>query len=251
MVYIFLFLIGLVFGSFASALSYRYVTNQNMKGRSKCPSCKKALGVLDLIPLFSFVLSGGKCRYCKKKIPIRYPLQELLMGLLFMLNHYLNGLSFISVILYILLFALIVISVTDLMAYYVPDQMILLFLVVGLLYSFAFGFPLIHMIIMPLLIGFIAFLLKYACLIFFKKHGLGMGDVKIFIISGLYLQVESISAFLLLSGLFGVLMSIIWRASGKKVKRFPFAPAIVVALLLCILFPDQTQIVNYFVLRMY
>ena len=251
MLYILIFLIGLIFGSFASALSYRYVTDQSMKGRSKCPFCKKSLGVLDLIPLVSFILSAGKCRHCKKKIPIRYPSQELIMGLLFMLNHYLNGLSVISVLLYVLLFALIVISITDLMAYYVPDQMILLFLVVGVLYAFAFGFPLIHIIIMPLLIGFIAFLLKYACLIFFKKHGLGMGDVKIFIISGLYLQVESISAFLLLSGLFGVLMSIIWRASGKKVKRFPFAPAIAAALVLCILFPNQTQIVNYFVLKMY
>ncbi len=78
---IFIFLLGLVLGSFVNALQYRIAESMTMGGRSLCPNCKHQLSALDLVPVFSWILLGGKCRYCKKPIAIQYPLVEILSGL--------------------------------------------------------------------------------------------------------------------------------------------------------------------------
>lgn len=81
-------LIGLCLGSFSSAIAYRiathtsWIVDRNLKSgsntpaRSACPSCHHQLSLLDLIPVFSWVFLGGKCRYCRTKISARYPLIE-------------------------------------------------------------------------------------------------------------------------------------------------------------------------------
>jgi len=77
------FVAGLIFGSFITALSYRLPRGQSMiKPRSSCPSCNTVLGVRDLVPVFSWIFSGGKCRYCGTLIGRRYLLIELLSGIL-------------------------------------------------------------------------------------------------------------------------------------------------------------------------
>ncbi len=98
LVAVFVFIIGLILGSFSSAISYRVQrgeswivssgsSQQDADGkkaaRSRCPTCHHVLGVLDLIPVFSWVFLGGKCRYCRTSIPARYPLAELVSGLIF------------------------------------------------------------------------------------------------------------------------------------------------------------------------
>lgn len=238
-------ILGLIMGSFATMLSYRYVKDLSIMGRSKCTSCGTKLKVHELIPVLSFILSRGRCRYCNNKIALRYPLQEVVMMLLFLLNHYINGFSGVGIVCYVIIFTLVVMSVTDLMCYAVPDQMILLFLVTGILYGIGRGFPLVHMIVMPALLGFIGFFLKYFCHIFFRKDGLGTADVKLFTLAGLYLNVENVSAFLLMAGLFGIILGLIWRKMGKRTKRFPFIPAIALSFLICVLFPTHTEIVRW------
>lgn len=81
----FLFFLGLIFGSFATMWTHRLATGEKgmIAGRSKCPSCEHHLGIIDLIPLFSWIFLGGKCRHCRAKIGWRYPLIELTMGLVF------------------------------------------------------------------------------------------------------------------------------------------------------------------------
>lgn len=70
--------IGLCFGSFASLLAYRLPRGLPWAAtRSQCPACGHALGVRDLIPLVSWAMSGGKCRYCKARVSVRYPLLEI------------------------------------------------------------------------------------------------------------------------------------------------------------------------------
>lgn len=85
--YISLFIFGLLFGSFSSVLISRWKNKENgiLMGRSACPHCKNTLGASELIPLFSFIFQGGKCKHCKTKIPWRYPILELSMGLVFVL----------------------------------------------------------------------------------------------------------------------------------------------------------------------
>ena len=79
-------LFGAILGSFLNALSFRFNTGRNifkaMNGRSRCMHCNHALGVLDLVPVLSFVFLGGKCRYCRSKISWQYPVVELVAALL-------------------------------------------------------------------------------------------------------------------------------------------------------------------------
>jgi prepilin signal peptidase PulO-like enzyme (type II secretory pathway) len=83
---IILFIIGIYFGSFFTLATYRLPKKEDITHKhSYCPNCNHRLGVLDLVPIFSFIFLGGNCRYCKKKIGSRYFLFELLTGIVFVL----------------------------------------------------------------------------------------------------------------------------------------------------------------------
>lgn len=102
------FCIGTLFGSFFTLATYRIPRKQDiMVKRSYCTSCKHELGFFDLFPILSYVFLGGKCRYCKEKISIRYPLFELANGIFFLLTYILFGMSwilFVTLAIYIALF---------------------------------------------------------------------------------------------------------------------------------------------------
>ena len=82
--YILIFILGAVFGSFLTLATYRIPLRQDiLYKRSYCPKCNHKLGFLDMIPILSYAFLRGKCRYCKSKISIRYPLIEIICGLSF------------------------------------------------------------------------------------------------------------------------------------------------------------------------
>lgn len=84
--YLLIFFMGTLFGSFLTLASYRIPLNQDITHkRSYCPNCNHRLEFLDLIPLWSYIFLGGKCRYCKKKISSRYFIIELLAGISFII----------------------------------------------------------------------------------------------------------------------------------------------------------------------
>ena len=105
------FVIGTLFGSFFTLATYRIPRKQDiMVKRSYCTNCKHNLGFFDLIPVLSYVFLGGKCRYCKGKISIRYPLFEVANGIFFLLTYCLFGLHwilFVTLGIYIALFLII------------------------------------------------------------------------------------------------------------------------------------------------
>lgn len=85
-IYILIFFIGIYFGSFFTLAVYRIPKGENITYKhSYCPNCNHKLGILDLIPVFSYIFLGGKCRYCKKPIRIRYFLLEIFTGIVFVL----------------------------------------------------------------------------------------------------------------------------------------------------------------------
>lgn len=84
--YTLIFIIGTVFGSFFTLAVYRIPLHQDITHeRSYCPNCNHRLEFLDMIPILSYLFLGGKCRYCKQKIRIRYLLLEILSGIVFLL----------------------------------------------------------------------------------------------------------------------------------------------------------------------
>ncbi|MFA4834327.1 MAG: prepilin peptidase, partial [Patescibacteria group bacterium] len=102
MIYIilgFVFLFGLVIGSFLNCLIWRLHKEEGMWNRSYCPLCQKQIAWYDNIPILSFILLGGKCRHCGKPISWQYPVVELIVGILFVLSFYLNLKTFTSALL--------------------------------------------------------------------------------------------------------------------------------------------------------
>ena len=84
--YLLFFVIGTVFGSFFTLAVYRIPLHQDITHkRSYCPNCNHRLSFWDMIPIFSYICLGGKCRYCKEKIRIRYLFLEILTGIVFLL----------------------------------------------------------------------------------------------------------------------------------------------------------------------
>ena len=85
-VYIYMFVIGALLGSFYTLAVYRIPLKQDiLYTRSYCPNCNHKLGFWDLIPIFSYIFLGAKCRYCKKKIRPRYLILELLSGSVYLI----------------------------------------------------------------------------------------------------------------------------------------------------------------------
>ena len=92
--YIIIFAMGITFGSFYTLAVYRIPKGQDITHtHSYCPNCNHKLGILDLIPVFSYIFLGAKCRYCKQKIRPRYFILETISGLFFVILAYLMKLS--------------------------------------------------------------------------------------------------------------------------------------------------------------
>lgn len=97
-IYILIFIIGTLFGSFFSLAVYRIPLKEDITHKhSFCPNCNHKLGFGDLIPIFSYIFLGGKCRYCKQKIKPRYILLETLSGLTFVLFAFSLNLNFYNI----------------------------------------------------------------------------------------------------------------------------------------------------------
>src|SRR3989344_1536255 len=126
-----IFILGLTVGSFLNVLIDRLPNDKSILGRSYCDHCKKTLSWKDLIPVVSFVILRGKCRYCHTRLSYQYPLVELLTGFLFILTYQFATLNFqfsifnFQLIYYLLIVScLIVVFFTDLKYGIIPDKII-------------------------------------------------------------------------------------------------------------------------------
>lgn len=90
-----MFIIGSLFGSFFSLATYRIPRRQDIVAtRSYCPNCKHRLNFFDLIPVISYIIRGGKCKYCSEKISLRYFLLEVTNGIIFVIMYLIFGYTF-------------------------------------------------------------------------------------------------------------------------------------------------------------
>lgn len=252
---LFVFLLGLVFGSFVTALTYRIVHGRSIaKGRSFCPKCKKQIAAYDNIPLISYLLLKGKCRSCGKKISIRYPLIELSTGITFVIVwlFYFNcgvGNAFVGSIcwwkaslgIYALLMSLFVsimlvaIFVIDLEEKIIPDNLVFVSsTILILLLLFGAHEYLLEFLLSGLLAGvFILFLHLIT-----KGKGMGLGDVKLAFMGGILIGWQLSILWLFLAFLTGACVGIILILLGRAKfgKHIPFGPFMVVTLLVSYIF---------------
>ncbi len=120
---IFSFTVGTLFGSFFTLAIYRLPRKQDITHtRSYCPNCKHRLGFFDCFPILSFVSTIGRCRYCNKKISIRYPLIELASGFVFLFIFMFFGISWRSLVLIACYVYLFLVIGTDIMEKNMTDE---------------------------------------------------------------------------------------------------------------------------------
>lgn len=221
-------LFGAIVGSFLNVCIHRLPKSESIvKPGSHCPKCKTQIRFYDNIPMISYFLLRGRCRYCKGSISIQYPLVEGITALcsLFLFIkfgpslNYLFYFSFIS--------ALIVITVIDLFHQIIPDAISLPGIGVGLLGSFIVPhITLLNSLKGMLLGGGGLFIVATIYQWLFKREGMGGGDVKLLAMIGAFLGWRAVLLTILLSSLIGSITGIAFIAlKGKDFKyAIPFGP---------------------------
>jgi len=253
--YLPLFFLGLVVGSFLNCVIYRLGTRDSfLKGRSFCPHCRHKLSWLDLIPVFSFLILRGKCRYCQKKISWQYPLVEIATGslLVLMVNQQLtiSTQPFLILRLCFLFLAscfLIVIFVYDFKHYIIPDKVIYPAIIITFLYQlsrvsgFRFWSLGFETLFYPLLSAFLASALFLIIFLVSRGRWLGFGDVKLVFFLGLLLGWPNISVALFLSFLIGAIIGTGLIALRKKTLKseVPFAPFLVMGTFIALFWGEK------------
>ncbi len=260
MIYAVLVVLGLCIGSFINALVWRIREQSRSKrnaknrklsitrGRSICPHCKHALSPLDLIPVVSWVLLRGKCRYCHKAIGWQYPLVELLTAFAFITSYIwwpqeFNTAGTANFIVWLVLLAgLIALLVYDIRWMLLPNRIVypLIVLAVAMVIVNALFFDggpaLVRDTVISVAVGGGIF---YGLFSLSDGRWIGGGDVKLGILLGLLLA-DPIEAFLMLFGasLLGTLLIIPGMALKKlsAKSKIPFGPFLIVAAILVQLF---------------
>jgi len=231
MLYILIFIIGLIFGSFAGLIIHRLHKKQKgiWFGRSKCPKCKHELGMIDLIPLVSYLISGFKCRYCKKRISAFYPLIELVMGGMFVLTAFLVGIYAINLLAFYLLvtFVFVALTIYDFLYKEIPDEIVLPAFFVSFLFL---GINGVHSFT-SLVVG-VSLPVVFFSILFFGSKGkwLGGGDIRIGALMGVLLGWPNILIGLFLGYLLGAMFSLTGLMTKKLTRKsqIPFAPFLLI-----------------------
>ncbi len=261
MFYSFLFIFGLAIGSFLNVLIDRLPNFEGISGRSHCDHCSHKLSYLDLIPVFSFLVLKGRCRYCKKKISPMYPIVEILTAVMFVVawvylpigeslsNPVQKGIEHLVRIAYLGIIAcLIVIIFTDLKYQIIPDSLQIAFFVFSL---FAIGkdvSPLffVNRVLAALLVMTPILLLHLLT----HGRGMGFGDVKLAFTIGFLLGIKSGLISLYLAFISGALVGLI-MILFKQVKlksKIAFGPFLALGTAMMLFYGEKVIV---FVNRIY
>lgn len=259
-----IFLLGLCIGSFLNCIIYRLETKQNfLKGWSFCPQCKRRLGFFDLIPVLSFIFLRGKCRYCSQKISLQYPLVELTTGILSLLIfnfqfspkdnfQFLAGqtifnqfsiFNFLNLFYYLIIaYFFIIVFVYDLKHYLIPTEIIYLAAVIIMLFDFQFLISKQFSVLNSYLASAAAAgLFFWLIVLLSKERWLGLGDVKLAVLMGLFLGFPKILLALFSAFIIGALIGLVLIFLGKKQLKSEicFGPFLITGAFLALFWGDK------------
>jgi len=197
-----------------------------------CPNCKKELGILELIPIFSYVFLKGKCSICKEKISLFYPFIELLTGINFALSYYLSGFSIDLLIMLILFSYFSIVIYSDFKYMIIPDEVTIVTVILTLILIIIKG------LYLNILVGFISFLSTYLFAkiisVILKKDAMGGGDIKLMFFVGLLLNYNALLAFFISS--FLAFPAAFYVTVKNKNSKIAFGPFILLATIIIYIF---------------
>jgi len=241
------FIFGLFVGSFLNVVADRLVSGESIFfGRSHCDFCRKILGVIDLVPVLSFVSSFGLCRYCKKKLSLAYPLSEVLTGSMFLLsafsarvfvgNFYVGRRSLLMFAYFAIVSCFyIIIFLADAKYQIIPTRVVIPAIVFVAVFYFILGFEPVDLISAVSLAGFFWFLFAVT-----KGKGMGFGDVRLALLIGLFNRfpnnVLAIFSAFVLGSVFSVILMVFGKKSMKD--RIAFGPFMLLGSVLAFILGD-------------
>ena len=221
-------IIGAMVGSFLNVCICRLPKGESiMTPRSHCPQCQTPIRFYDNIPLLSYLLLRGKCRSCRAPISAQYPIVESVTALGSLILFLKFGMSWEYLLYFLFLSALIVITVIDLYHQIIPDVISLPGVGIGLLASLVLPhLKFLNSLTGVLLGGGSLFLVATLYQWFFKREGMGGGDVKLLAMVGAFLGWKAVILTILFSSFIGSITGIIFIAvKGRDLKyAIPFGP---------------------------
>ena len=235
--------LGAIVGSFLNVCISRLPKEESIvRPGSHCPKCKTPIQYYDNIPLLSYLLLRGKCRYCQASISIQYPIVEAITALssFFLFITYGVSLSFIFYFSFVA--ALIAITIIDLYHQIIPDVISLPGIVIGLLGSLIIP----QITFWSSLIGVLSgggslFLVATVYQWLFKREGMGGGDVKLLAMIGAFLGWKAVILTILLSSFIGSIIGItVMLIKGKDFKyAIPFGPFLALGAVISLFFGES------------
>ncbi len=244
--YVVAVIFGLVIGSFLNVCIYRIPRNLSLVlPSSRCPSCNYAIRAVDNIPVVSYLLLGGRCRQCKAKIPLRYPLVEILNASLYAGVLWRYGIGWNSVVYAALCSSLIVITFIDLEFQIIPDRITLAGIPIGLI---AGSFFLPDPFMRAGLLGYKASLAGmvsgggfFYLVAALSRGGMGGGDIKMMAMVGALMGWKAVLLTTFLGSLVGSAVGVflmVFKGRGRKTK-IPFGPFLALGALITLFFGQE------------
>ena len=231
--FLMVFLFGITIGSFLNVCIYRIPRKEDIVlERSHCMSCGNVLKWYELIPVISFLIQGGKCRSCKTKLSLQYPLIELANGLIYIWIFAVKDFGLESVLFCACASTLIVISMIDFRTYEIPFGCNLVILALGAVrlildlphwYSYVIGFFTVSGI----------FIIIYWIT---RGNGIGGGDIKLMAAAGLLLGWKEILLALVIGSVAGSVIHLILMKVQKKDRVLAFGPYLALGIFFAMLY---------------
>ena len=212
------------------------------KPRSACPQCAHKIGILENIPIISYILLKGRCSACKAPISMRYPLVEALTGALIGLVSWQFGYTSTTLFAWIFTFALIALTFIDFDTQLLPDDITLPLLWIGLLFNLNYGFTDLKSAVIGAMAGY---LILWCVFWLFKiirgKEGMGYGDFKLLAAIGAWFGWKLLPAVILLSSTLGAIIGIALIVVTKRGKEvpMPFGPFLAIGGVAALFFGQQ------------
>jgi leader peptidase (prepilin peptidase) / N-methyltransferase len=245
-IFLIVLVFGLIIGSFLNVCIYRMPRDLSViSPSSRCPHCNKPIKAWDNIPILSYIFLGGKCRYCRNKISPRYPLVELLNGLLYVALFWTYGPEWYFFLYCALISALIVITFIDLDFQIIPDSITLVGIPMGLVAgSLLMPDPFSRASLLGYKASIIGFLVGggfFYLVAVLSKGGMGGGDIKMMAMVGALMGWKSVFLTTFLGSLFGSVIGIflmVFWGKGRKTK-IPFGPFLASGTLITMFFGQE------------
>lgn len=238
---------GCAIGSFLNVCVYRLPREQSLiRPASRCPSCERPIAWADNIPLISYLLLRGVCRHCRKPISWRYPVVELLTGLMTVAVVHRFGVGPVAWVYLAFIYGLIVSSFIDLEFRIIPDEISLGGLIVGLvasgliptLHGTDVRFVALGRAVIGLLVGGgVLYLTGLLGDFLFKKESMGGGDIKLLAMAGSILGWKPVALTFFLAPMLalGPGLFVLLR---KRSHEIPYGPFLSLAMVLSLFWGD-------------